>query len=390
MKVQLLKTIRVRNFKAIRDTGVLKLSPLTVFIGNNGSGKSSVLEALETFQSIVQDGVDEAMRPWHGFEHIWNKAVAHENREKARDKCAHQTNPMFFSFSGWSPENPVGGNYRAEMAVTLAPGGNKLFIQHEEVRLASKLHIIRNDHGRITNLFAKEIPFNEKYSDGESSLRRLAPGVWGQWQFLSLVPQNMSEPIPQKRTGGPIMLAKDGRNIAEYLRWIREADLAAFNGILESLQFVLSYATDMQITLTSELERTVYLQMTEKNFKVPSWLFSTGTLRVLALLAVLRSPSPPPLIVIEEIENGLDPRTVNLILEEIRGAVDSGRTQVIATTHSPYLLDLLDLSHLVLCERVKGEPVFVRPQDRKGLRDWAKSFAPGQLYIMDRMHVEGR
>jgi hypothetical protein len=39
---------------------------------------------------------------------------------------------------------------------------------------------------------------------------------------------------------------------------------------------------------------------------------------------------------------------------------------------------------------VEGQPVFVRPQDRKGLRDWAKSFAPGQLYVMDRMHAEGR
>ena len=37
--------IRVRNFKAIRDSGALKLTPLTVLIGNNGSGKSSLVEA---------------------------------------------------------------------------------------------------------------------------------------------------------------------------------------------------------------------------------------------------------------------------------------------------------------------------------------------------------
>ena len=65
MKVQLLKTIRVRNFKAIRDTGVLKLSPLTVFIGNNGSGKSSVLEALETFQELPAQG--HRQKKWEAF-----------------------------------------------------------------------------------------------------------------------------------------------------------------------------------------------------------------------------------------------------------------------------------------------------------------------------------
>ena len=50
---------------------------------------------------------------------------------------------------------------------------------------------------------------------------------------------------------------------------------------------------------------------------VPGWLLSTGTLRILALLACLRHPDPPPLLVVEEIENGLDPRTIHLLVEEI-------------------------------------------------------------------------
>ena len=61
----------------------------------------------------------------------------------------------------------------------------------------------------------------------------------------------------------------------------------------------------------------MHLEMTEADFKVMGWLLSTGTLRVLALLALFRHPEPPPLIVIEEIENGLDPRTIHLIVEEI-------------------------------------------------------------------------
>jgi AAA15 family ATPase/GTPase len=39
----ILTSCRLVNFKAIRDTGNLRLTPLTVFIGNNGSGKSSVV-----------------------------------------------------------------------------------------------------------------------------------------------------------------------------------------------------------------------------------------------------------------------------------------------------------------------------------------------------------
>ena len=52
-----LQSVRIRNFKAIIDSKTVKLGPLTVFIGNNGAGKSSLTEALETYQSIVRDGL---------------------------------------------------------------------------------------------------------------------------------------------------------------------------------------------------------------------------------------------------------------------------------------------------------------------------------------------
>jgi predicted ATPase len=133
------------------------------------------------------------------------------------------------------------------------------------------------------------------------------------------------------------------------------------------------------------LQRTVYLEMTEGNFKLPGWMLSTGTIRVLAIIALLRHPEPPPLIFIEELENGLDPRTLNLVVEEIRRSVQLERTQVIITTHSPYLLDLLSLSQIVVVERVNGQPVFTRPADHPSLEAWLEKFSPGQLYTMGRL-----
>jgi predicted ATPase len=160
--------------------------------------------------------------------------------------------------------------------------------------------------------------------------------------------------------------------------------LAAFEGILEALRFVLPFASDIQPRITQEIERLVHLQMTEEDFKVPGWLLSTGTLRILAILAALRHPTPPPLLVIEEVENGLDPRTMHLLVEEIRAAITAQTTQVILTTHSPYLLDLLDLSHLIVTERINGEPTFIRPNE-DDLKEWAKSSSPGRLYTMGRL-----
>jgi predicted ATP-dependent endonuclease of OLD family len=65
--------------------------------------------------------------------------------------------------------------------------------------------------------------------------------------------------------------------------------------------------------------------------------------------------------------------------------------QVIITTHSPYLLDLLKLEHLVLVERnEEGHPTFFRPDSDKKLQQWADNFAPGKLYTMGSFSRSGR
>jgi predicted ATPase len=110
-------------------------------------------------------------------------------------------------------------------------------------------------------------------------------------------------------------------------------------------------------------------------------MMSTGTLRALALISALRHPEPPTLLVVEEIENSLDPRTLGLVVDVIRRAVRAGRTQVIVTTHSPQLLDMVLLKHLVFVQRYSaGEPVFYRPADQAEVRKWAESFSPGGTF----------
>lgn len=378
MKTPALRSFRLKNFKAVRDSHTIRFTPLTVFIGNNGSGKSSIVEGLETFQTIVEQGLDEAMQQWRGIEHIRHQGVSHRLRE-TNVKRPYDANPIRFFIVG----RTYSRLYRAEMQISRGSGGNEIFIHHERLRRKDRPEIIRDAQGVVHAQQGDEDARRLSVSDGESIFKRYLHRFITEWQFVSLIPQEMGSLNPQKLTGGSIRLAKDGSNIAEYLLNIRDIDPNAFDGIMETLQYVLPYAGDLQPTLTSELERMVYLQMTEGHFKVPGWLLSTGTLRIVALLALLRHPKPPPLVVIEEIENGLDPRTIHLLVDEIRNVIESGRTQIILTTHSPYLLDLLDLSHIVLVERINGEPTFSRPEDEESLQEWTRNFGPGRLYTMD-------
>jgi len=370
---------QLRQFKAVRESGMVRFTPLTVFIGNNGSGKSSLIEGLQTLKHLVINGLDASMLQWRGFEHIWHKGSIHQLQARGSQPQAF-TNPMRFTIRGGLGSKST----ILDVKVNLRDNEADLAITGETIKHPKVGSFTRDEQGKvIPALPGPAIPL----TDDESLLGRL-PEVARQiadWQFVLLDPNRMGQPTPQGRTRGRVRLAEDGSNISEYLYNIYQRNPTALEGIVEALQYVLPYAADLQPAITRELERSVYLNLTEAKFKVPGWLLSTGTLRVLAILALLRDPEPPKLLVIEEIENGLDPRTVRFIVEEIRSALFLGLTQVIITTHSPYLLDLLDVSEVVLVERDATGPTFRRPSDEESLQQWTEDFAPGQLYTMGRL-----
>ncbi len=374
-----LQSFRLQNFKAVRDSGVVKFTPLTVFVGNNGSGKSSLIEGLETFHNVVSFGLDKAMQQWRGFEQVWNHAMEHDLKRPVGQR-ASCSNPMIFQVE----MNLDDLLQKARQEVNLGDD-DRIYLEIEELSQQGDAHRLRRDAQGMAESFdgGPWTPLRP-LSDGDSMLNRLCVVQLRRWQFLTLAPDAMGQPVPQQRAGHRIVLAKNGANIAEYLNDIRSSDADAFEGIIASLKQVLHYADDLSPVLTSELERLFYLKLKEESFEVPGWLLSTGTLRIVALLACLRHPDPPQVLIVEEIENGLDPRTLHLLVEEIRAAIATGKTQVLATTHSPYLLDLLDLSHIVVVERFDGGPTFKRP-DRKELATWIKTFSPGRLYTMGRL-----
>jgi len=319
---------------------------------------------------------------------VWNKGARHNMKGFG---LANETyaNPIRFSLAGRTRL----GAFKTGMTVNAKPGLNGFLIQEESVASDDGVKFTRDRHGTVK--FAdKAATERRRVEPGESVLPPKMREFVSRWQFLSLLPDPMGRPAPKKMTSdGEMVLHRDGSNLAQYLLGIRHRDPAAFDGIVEAMQFVLDYARNFEPVETREIQPTMYLKMleeaTDKAIEIPGWLISTGTIRVLALLAVLRNPDPPPLIVVEEVENGLDPRTIHLLLDEIRSTVQAGQSQVILTTHSPYLLDLVPIQTLVLVEREHGgDPVFWRPAGSEEVLEWAKSFAPGQLYTTGRFRRE--
>ena len=118
----------------------------------------------------------------------------------------------------------------------------------------------------------------------------------------------------------------------------------------------------------------------EDNISIPATRLSDGTLRFLALLAVLYSPVLSNLICIEEPELGLHPDILPTIAEILKEA--SQTKQLIVTTHSDILIDALSDTpeSVIVCENTRGYTTLKR-LDENELREWLKEYILlGQLW----------
>ena len=140
----MLETFRLKNFKAIRDSGEVRLMPLTALIGYNGVGKSNLLDGLQTFRETVVSGLDHALSRWGGYEYVLNPASQLAERRNGR---SYQIEPIEFMFTGTAIE---GGQYEASMTIGRNPDANRLYIEHEQLHLrGKKLVVERNNAGQI-------------------------------------------------------------------------------------------------------------------------------------------------------------------------------------------------------------------------------------------------
>ncbi|HRC58901.1 MAG TPA: ATP-binding protein, partial [Kofleriaceae bacterium] len=111
-----------------------------------------------------------------------------------------------------------------------------------------------------------------------------------------------------------------------------------------------------------------------------AWLLSEGMRRIVAIFALLEARPRPSLLAIEEIENGLDPWTLAYVLGELHQASAEG-VQVIVTTHSPFLLDHVDIDEVIHVHRRSGESTYQRVTDLPKVAKYKGVLAPGAMYL---------
>jgi predicted ATPase len=165
------------------------------------------------------------------------------------------------------------------------------------------------------------------------------------------------EPRERMRATNPVKEVRHiglmGEELAAFLNTLKSLDPRQFNGVEKALHQIVPSITGIDVEVNNFGE--VDLWLIEGSLRLSARVVSEGTLRVLGLLAMSGAKDAPSLIGFEEPENGIHPRRVRDVALLLKTRSGSGDSQLIVTTHSPVLLDLLPSSSLFICRKEDGQ-----------------------------------
>jgi predicted ATPase len=175
----------------------------------------------------------------------------------------------------------------------------------------------------------------------------------------------------------------DGSNLPWVVESLRKQHPERFKLWVDHVRTALRDLEDIE-TIERADDRHRYLLVSYNNgLRVPAWMVSDGTLRLLALTLPAYLPDFRGIYLIEEPENGIHPRAVETVLQSLAHVYDA---QVLVASHSPVVLAQVEPKQ-ILCfaKSTAGESDVVLGSDHPALRDWkgvpnlAELYASGVL-----------
>lgn len=379
-----LRRVSLRNYKSIESADV-SLGALTVLVGRNGSGKSNFLDALRFLSESLRTSLDHAIRSRGGFEEI-----------KRRLKTGRWIGDLRFSIEvelvlpsdqvatyGFGISNdPDGGLFsvRSEILRVHSPAG--LPIANYFVRSGM---VVQSSVGKLPPAFEDRL-----YLVNASGFPEFRPcyEALSSMSFYDLNPVLMRSPQPPN-TGD--LLQEDGSNLASIVARLKPE---AAKRITQYLSAIVPGIIDFGKVSLGPLETLIFKQQGDGSspFEFFSWSMSDGTLRALGALVAVNQRTgrdlPVSLVGIEEPETALHPAAAGALMDALREA--SSHTQIVATSHSPDLLDQVDLDTdcllAVVSEKGKTLIAPIDEASREAIR--RHLYTPGELLRLDQLEPD--
>ncbi|MFQ5664203.1 MAG: AAA family ATPase [Terriglobia bacterium] len=365
----MLKTLRVKNYLSLRDLD-LELTGRNVLVGPNMAGKSNLVDCLRFLTQVAQMGLIKAFIDRGGFSEVVWKGTPTGHR-------------ISISLSGEEQaEGEPTARYQYEISILGSPTGFTS-IEREQLTVETNgrtftLADLKHGQGSINRLDGSKVS-ESTGGPTVSALELSIPGWEGMkvkehiasWRFYKLVPEAMKQ---ANAAVAQNFLTERGENLSSWLMTlstkhpeeIRRFKQAATDA-LPGLEEILSPPTQFA---------TTYLQTREKHLREPVniWRMADGELVFLALLSLILSPVEygAPLFCVEEPETHLHPRLLDTLVElqkQVQEEFGLQAAQVLITTHSPYLVDRVELEDLVVVEKREGATQCRRPSSKAHLKE---------------------
>lgn len=351
-----LVALRAEGFRSLNNVSI-PLHPLTVLVGPNNAGKSNVLDLIRFLGDSARLDLGPALDIRGGFDRVaFRGEIAPRwvsirvRTQTTKHASANAFNEYELRFRQQRNRSGVSVLVRDEefnftryrggaLRISVRGGAVDIVDQRSAGQESSRSIGLRQGALGLSTL--PKLPDDE----GGADVRQMAE----LFETFRVVDIDVAAAREPSRLSGD-RLEADGANLAAFLHVLSREE-SVWQDFVADAQGIVPGLQNVEFELIGGAARGVALVLREEGLRDPTPLSdaSFGTIRALALLAVLYDPNPPLLTCIEEIDHGLHPYAFDIIVERLRQA--SARTQFLIATHSPVLVNRLLPEELIVCER---------------------------------------
>lgn len=362
-----IETLRIKNFKVFKNVEITNIPNMAVFLGMNGSGKSTFFDIFGFLNDCLTKNVNAALTARGGYSEV-----------VSRD----QTGNIEFTIQFRQTETDPLITYE----LSIGPGNKNLqpVVVKEIVRLrrgqsGAPFKILDFSYGEGRALVG-DFKTREDIKNAERREQRLeSPDILaikglGQFQEFDAIAAlrkliedwyvsdfHIDEARQRNEATYSENLSKTGDNLANVAKFIFDNHISTFNEILQKMKDRVPGVSNVEASIS---DGYVLLKFADGKFKNPfsARFVSDGTIKMFAYLVLLNDPKPHALLCVEEPENQLYPRLLPVLAEEFRAYSDKGG-QVFISTHSPDFLNAVELSELFCLVKKNGFTKIYRASD---------------------------
>jgi len=309
-----LTRLRFKNWRSLRDVTIDNLTPITVFVGANSSGKTNIFDAFRFLRDAKTRGALEAAYAWR-------------IREKVRTMG-------------------VDNNSHVELKASFTPGvlGQSMSLQVEVRFLENELIAAGFGGERAGSI--EQVDLADKIT---------SQFIMQRWQLLR---ENFMPPtaLPSDRDPGDLYLIEpSARNVPSMLYFMQKTQPHIYDELQSDLRWLLSHV-DKTEAEQDDVETRLVIRETEHHGEI-ALTISAGTARIIAMLTAyyaldMRTPELPGLVVIEEPDTAIHPLLLQNFVELLRGYTEKENPrQFILTTHNPMFLNFFKPEEVRIVER---------------------------------------